>query len=196
MRYEQHEDCEKSPRGLVSCQHGENVDIAWPLVQDVAHVHVGVFAPHAGADEHVAKGDPLGSAPHRWHRGALRPPELYRRPFAGDICVQILDAGLRVVSWNTRELLGSTASKAREKGSTFSYSACTRTTMFFVCKKRTGRLSSFRPYSLYMRSFTWWGHLSPIRSTLEARRFSFEKRPCMATLCLHSCSHNRVAIIS
>ena len=91
MRYEQHEDYEKSPRGLVSCPHGENVDIAWPLVQDFALVssHLSLVQT-----EHVAKGDPLGSAPHRWHRGALRPPELHRRPFAGDICVQILDAGL------------------------------------------------------------------------------------------------------
>ena len=49
MRYEQHEDYETSPRGLVSCPHGENVDIAWPLVQYFEHVHVGVFAPLVGA---------------------------------------------------------------------------------------------------------------------------------------------------
>ena len=77
-----------------------------------AGFRVGVFAPHAGADEHVANGDPLRSAPHRGHRGALRPPELHRRPFAGDIRVRIRDAGLRVASWNTRELLGSTASQS------------------------------------------------------------------------------------
>ena len=57
--------------------------IAWPLLQEFAHVHVGVLAPRAAADEHIAKGDPLMPAPHRWHRDALHPIDLGRSLLPG-----------------------------------------------------------------------------------------------------------------
>ena len=60
---------------LTSCPPGEIETAAWPSVQDVAHVHIGVFAPHADADGLVANDGSLRSAPHRWNWDALHPPE-------------------------------------------------------------------------------------------------------------------------
>ena len=47
-----------------------------------SRVHVGVLAPRA-ADEHIAKGDPLMPAPHRWHRDALHPRDFGRSLLPG-----------------------------------------------------------------------------------------------------------------
>ena len=46
----------------------------------------------------------------RWRRGALQPPEVRQLRQERDTCVHIPVGGLRCVSWNTRGLLGSTAS--------------------------------------------------------------------------------------
>ena len=47
-------------------------------MQYAAHVHRDVFAPHADADGPVASDGSLRSAPHRWNKDALHPPEPVR----------------------------------------------------------------------------------------------------------------------
>ena len=58
--------CEKEgPCSAVSCPPGESANIAWPSVQNLAHVRVRFLSLHADANEHVANEDPLRSVPHR-----------------------------------------------------------------------------------------------------------------------------------
>ena len=45
----------QAPKDTFSCSPAEGVDIAWPSVQDFAHVEVGILATHAGADERNCK---------------------------------------------------------------------------------------------------------------------------------------------
>ena len=48
IKYEQHENydlcCRKTLQGTISCSPPESVDIAWPSVQDITHVEVGMLA--------------------------------------------------------------------------------------------------------------------------------------------------------
>ena len=98
----------------------------WHSVQDFTHVDVGVLAHHLGAHERIADGDPLRPVPHRWHRDTFHPHRAWQQAF-------LPGNGTQEGYWTPR-LLPLT----QEKGSS-ACSACARTTMVFVCKRRQGK---------------------------------------------------------
>ena len=131
-------------------------------VKDFAQEDVGVLAPHADADGQNAEGVLPKPALHRWRRDALFALATGGWLRDNDIRVHVPDAGIRVASWNTRGLLGSTASvQDLQAGSTVACSASVMPTTLCVCKKR---MEECNPYERYDWSETTcgWTRGSPL----------------------------------
>ena len=102
--------CRVSPLSLTICWPMEPDFFEWPLIQPEGPMQ----AEHAPSREDANVNLPgyalLGPSHQRWRRDALQPDEVLRAQQMRDTCVHFPAGGLRCVSWNTRGLLGSTAS--------------------------------------------------------------------------------------
>ena len=96
--------CENSlTLGHTSCYPGPRTAAQWLSHESLVAAYNGPCVPHAGLPCQTALAAP------RWCRSALIPSTPPRQPGA-DTCVHILPSILRIPSWKTRGLLGSTAS--------------------------------------------------------------------------------------
>ena len=99
-----------SPLSPTTCWLAGPEFLGWPLIQPGGQVQ-GDLAP-LREDSYVnIPGCALPGPPHqRWRRDAPQPLEILQPRQGMDTRVHIPEGGLRCVSWNTRRLLGSTAS--------------------------------------------------------------------------------------
>ena len=102
------------PYGTATC-YLHTAILAWNVP-----IHIDTERSREPVVQEDANGDGPGNAhlgpPHqRWRRDALQPPEVPRDQPTRDTCAHSPTGGLRCVSWNTRGLLGSTASSQRSR---------------------------------------------------------------------------------
>ena len=87
----------------------------------------------------------LGPPLQRWRRDALQPPAVPWGQPARDTCVHVPTGGLRCVSWNTRGLLGSTASSERSRELNHIYlTRLAKKTTSFISKRLIGKDEFFK----------------------------------------------------
>ena len=171
--------------------------IAWPLLQEFAHVHVGVLTPRAAADEHIAKGDPLMLPPHRWHRDALHPVDLGSSLLPGVRARTFLTQAVGSHQGIKEGFLAPLHQpKIPGKGSTATCGACARTTMVFVLQETHGKIEFLQASPFLDTQFHKLGTFVNDQVNAGGSAMLIRKRFCMATLCLRMRSHNRAAVIS
>ena len=99
-----------SPLSLTTCWPAGPEFLGWPLIHPGGEVQADLAPLREDSCVNIP-GCALPGPPHqRWRRDAPQPLEILQPRQGMETCVHIPEGGLRCASWNTRGLLGSTAS--------------------------------------------------------------------------------------
>ena len=92
-----------------TCRPVDSNILAWPRIQPSCQVQAHVLPLHEDAHDPAPACALAGPGHHRWRRDALQLPEVLQPCWERVTCAQKPERG-RCATWNTRGLLGSTAS--------------------------------------------------------------------------------------
>ena len=166
--------CESSlGLGCSSCYPWLGFVDEWLSLDSFGAACVGALGSAVGLPRFHVDGElPRSSAP-RWRRGALAPPSADGGHSGVGTCVHIPPAGLRIASWNTRGLLGSTASAQGKKESTSAFSGHMSRPTSCGGRRLVVKTRSCERCRLLTRSGTCWERSLKVMSVLVDPLFSF-----------------------
>ena len=98
------------PLRASTCWLVDSDSFAWLLIQPGEYMQADVVPSHEDAHESVPAHAHPGPSRQRWRRDALQPSEVRQPQCDRDTCIHIPERSFRCASWNSRGLLGSTAS--------------------------------------------------------------------------------------
>ena len=136
--------------------------LAWPRIQLARQAQADVLPLHEDAHDPVPACALRGRGHHRWRRDALQLPERLQPCWERDTCAHIPERGLRCASWNTRGLLGSTASSHTSRDQKNHYLKRLADKNDVVCLQETHGKDEFLPALQVLHShFRMFGTFIP-----------------------------------